>query len=79
MVCIDYRIMIYSIEWVIVVLEEKSRVELYSMKFFTIIQLVDLRWKLIERIIMVKTEEDWKYQLSNNCTSFIEWIRWTLA
>ena len=23
---------------------------------------------------MVKTEEDWKYQLSNNCISFIEWI-----
>ena len=25
-------------------------------------------------IIMVKTEEDWKYQLCNNCISFIEWI-----
>ena len=33
MVGIDYRIMIYSIERAIVVLEEKSRVELYSMKF----------------------------------------------
>ena len=54
-------------------------VELYSMKFFTIIQLVDQRWKLIERINMVKTEGDRKYQLSNNYTSFIEWIRWTLA
>ena len=25
-------------------------------------------------IIMVKTEEDWKYQLFYNCISFIEWI-----
>ena len=59
MVCIDYRIMIYSIEWVIEVLEEKSCVELDSMKFiFTIIQV---KWKIIKEIIMVKTEEDWKY------------------
>ena len=29
---------------------------------------------MIERIIMVKTEEDWKYQLFYNCISFIEWI-----
>ena len=43
MVCIDYRIMIYSIEWAIVVLEEKSCVELYSMKFFTIIQVSGLK------------------------------------
>ena len=56
MVCIDYRIMIYSIEWAIVVLEEKSRVELDSMKFiFTIIQV---KSKIIKGIIMVKTEED---------------------
>ena len=35
MVCIDYRIMIYSIEWAIVVMEEKKNVvELYSMKIF---------------------------------------------
>ena len=42
------------------------------MKFiFTIIQV---KWKMIKGIIMVKTEEDWKYQLSYNCISFIEWI-----
>ena len=42
------------------------------MKFiFTIIQV---KWKIIKGIIMVKTEEDWKYQLCNNCISFIEWI-----
>ena len=42
------------------------------MKFiFTIIQV---KWKIIKGIIMVKTEEDWKYQLSYNCISFIEWI-----
>ena len=77
MVCIDYRIMNYSIEWALNVLEEKSLVELDSMKFiFTIIQV---KWKMVKGIIMVKTEEDWKYQLSNNYTSFIEWIRWTLA
>ena len=72
MVCIDYRIMIYSIEWVLKVLEEKSLVELDSMKFiFTIIQV---KWKMVKGIIMVKTEEDWKYQLFYNCISFIEWI-----
>ena len=72
MVCIDYRIMIYSIEWVLKLLEEKSRVELESMKFiFTIIQV---KWKIIKGIIMVKTVEDWKYQLFYNCISFIEWI-----
>ena len=38
---------------------------------FTIIQV---KWKMIKGIIMVKTEEDWKYQLSYNCISFIEWI-----
>ena len=72
MVCIDYRIMIYSIKWALKVLEEKSHVELDLMKFnFTIIQV---KWKIIKEIIMVKTEEDWKYQLCNNCISFIEWI-----
>ena len=72
MVCIDYRMMIYSIEWGLKVLEEKSLVELDSMKFiFTIIQV---KWKMVKGIIMVKTEEDWKYQLSYNCISFIEWI-----
>ena len=41
------------------VLEEESCVELDSMKFiFTIIQV---KWKIIKGIIMVKTEEDWKY------------------
>ena len=72
MVCIDYRIMIYSIEWALKLLEEKSRVELESMKFiFTIIQV---KWKIIKGIIMVKTVEDWKYQLFYNCISLIEWI-----
>ena len=46
--------------------------ELDSMKFiFTIIQV---KWKMVKGIIMVKTEEDWKYQLFYNCISFIEWI-----
>ena len=36
-------------------------VELDSIKFiFTIIQV---KWKMVKGIIMVKTEEDWKYQL----------------
>ena len=72
MVCIDYRIMIYSIEWALKVLEEKSLVELDSIKFvFTIIKV---KLKMIKGIIMVKTEEDWKYHLIYNCIIFIEWI-----
>ena len=46
--------------------------ELDSVKFiFTIIQV---KWKMVKGIIMVKTEEDWKYQLFYNCISFIEWM-----
>ena len=53
MVCIDYRKMIYSIEWVTEVLEEKSCVELYSMKLF--FAIIPVKWKIIKGIIMVKT------------------------
>ena len=72
MVCIDYRIMIYSNQWALKLLEEKSRVELESMKF--IFTLIQVKWKIIKGMIMVNTVEDWKYQLSYNCISFIEWI-----
>ena len=77
MVCIDYRMIIYSIEWAIVVLEEKSCVELYSMKFFTIIQVSGLKVENDWKNNYGKTEEDSKYQLFNNCSSFIKWIRRT--
>ena len=33
-----------------------------------------INWKMVKGMIMVKTEEDWKYQLFYNCISFIEWI-----
>ena len=57
-------------EWALKILEEKSHGELDSMKFiFTIIQV---KWKIIKEIIMVKTEEDWKYQLLYNWISFTE-------
>ena len=41
---------------------------------FIIIRVKGPKWRIMKGIIMVKTEEDWKYQLCNNCISFFEWI-----